>query len=148
MTITGMPRNAERLRWTFRTVRDFPVSRGRLFTCRLHKQSIDQILSVHKYLVDVFKSVTNDSKRSLVSKYLHFHRPDLFYIYDEYAAEGLKRLKPGQRASLPIPRSADSEYATFVLKLFDLQREIGRFNNRSLTPRQLDRLLLNVAART
>jgi hypothetical protein len=37
-----------------------------------------ETIVVHKRLTDLFASLTNLNKRSLASKYLHFHRPDLF----------------------------------------------------------------------
>ena len=35
-------------------------------------------VKVHKRLMDMFSRMTGLDKRSLASKYLHFHRPDLF----------------------------------------------------------------------
>ena len=105
------------------------------------------MIAVHKYLVDVFKKITGQDKRSLAAKYLHFHHPDLFYIYDSYADTAITKLMRGHRSNLSITGDSDIWYRPFALKLLDLQRQIEwRFGKR-LTPRQLDRLLLSVAAR-
>ena len=43
---------------------------------------LGQVVAVHKKLVDIFYSITQLHKRSLASKYLHFHKPNIFYIYE------------------------------------------------------------------
>lgn len=68
------------------------------------KESIHNILSVHKYLQDkifeiIKKSTTPEKgveKRSLCSKYLHFHMQNLFFIYDSRVAEALQKLYLGR----------------------------------------------------
>lgn len=116
----------------------------------INDQSVSAILSVHKYLVDIFEELTGQRKRSLASKYLHFHRPNLFYIYDTRAETGLKsgrrRLKLQHKASRTAEGSFDILYAHFALRLLDLQEEIERRFGERLTPRQIDRLLLKLAA--
>ena len=47
---------------------------GVIFDC------IPEILSTHKFLMDAFKEMTGLEKRSLASKYLHFHCPEKFFI--------------------------------------------------------------------
>ena len=44
----------------------------------LSKENLPAVLSVHKYLVARMRTITGLDKRSLASKYLHFHRPELF----------------------------------------------------------------------
>src|SRR5436190_1128228 len=39
------------------------------------------MVRVHKFMTDVFTRISGEEKRSLASKYLHFHAPRLFYIY-------------------------------------------------------------------
>src|ERR1035437_4794922 len=47
---------------------------------------IEKILLVHKKFTDAIKGTTGLEKRSFSSKYLHFHRPEIFYIYDSRAS--------------------------------------------------------------
>ena len=39
------------------------------------RESIPTILMTHKYLTDLFAEISGKDKRSLASKYLHFHCP-------------------------------------------------------------------------
>jgi len=47
---------------------------------------------VHKRLLELFASFTLLDKRSLVSKYLHFHRPDAFFIFDRRARQAITKV--------------------------------------------------------
>ena len=47
---------------------------------------------IHKKLTDLLYQITNLNKRSLASKYLHFHFEYKFFIYDSRAAYGLSRI--------------------------------------------------------
>ena len=51
----------------------------------IKENDLNNALSVHKKLTDAIKNVTGLEKRSFNSKYLHFHCPDIFYIYDSRA---------------------------------------------------------------
>jgi hypothetical protein len=50
------------------------------------------ILTIHKRLVDLARDKTGLYKRSFASKYLHFHLPGLFFIYDSRAARSLPKI--------------------------------------------------------
>jgi len=115
---------------------------------QIEDQNLVAILETHKYLVDVFYGITNQNKRSLASKYLHFHLPNLFYLYDSWAHKGLRVLKPRHRASRNIVGHFDKVYSKFTLKLLDLQEEIERLHSYRLTPRQIDRILLKASEET
>ena len=91
-------------------------------------------------------------KRSLVSKYLHFHFPHLFYIFDSRAVASLRKFQKRKRVCLPQCKHGyekkckicfDKEYATFYVKLHEWQQKILKKTGENLTPRQMDRLLLN-----
>jgi hypothetical protein len=105
-----------------------------------------RVLKVHAHLVKVFFSLTRKDKRSLASKYLHFHRPDLFFIYDSRAAAGIRKLDLGPN-TLHAPK-ADGPYLQFVAAALRLRREVEKKFGKLLTPRQLDRLLLAIPSRT
>jgi hypothetical protein len=104
---------------------------------------------VHKRLMDVFSSLTGLEKRSLASKYLHFHRPDLFFIYDSRAKEGIAKVSPSIRqiARINAPEN-DWEYLTFVRRCQWLRDEVRSQFGVVLTPRQLDKLLLGITDRS
>ncbi len=115
---------------------------------QIEDQSLVAILETHKHLVDVFYGITDQNKRSLASKYLHFHLPNLFYLYDSWAHKCLRVLKPRYRASRDIAGDFDEVYSKFALKLLDLQEEIERLYGYKLTPRRIDRILLKASEET
>jgi hypothetical protein len=55
-------------------------------------ESFSRVIETHKYVTDLFGRITGQDKRSLASKYLHFHLPNLFFIYDSRAAKGVRML--------------------------------------------------------
>lgn len=102
---------------------------------------LSAVLRAHGALVKVFHGVTGRSHRSLASKYLHFHRPELFFIYDSRAREALDVAEPASRKAR-TPRGADAQYAGFVQRAMRYRERLtSRFGVR-LTPRELDRLFL------
>ena len=113
---------------------------------RVDRKNVSMILETHKHLVDVLSKITGQNKRSLASKYLHFHLPNLFYLYDNRAANGFRKLKPRYRPGWMPEGAFDSTYSNFSLKLLHLQEEIARDFRQQLTPRQIDRMLLKVAS--
>jgi hypothetical protein len=100
------------------------------------------VLDTHGRLVKCFKKLTTLSKRSLASKYLHFHLPHLFFIYDSRAAVTIKRIDVPRTSKWPSSETADPEYARFVGAALDVRKHVSSKFRRRLTPRQLDRLLL------
>lgn len=105
-------------------------------------ESIPLILETHKYLTGVFTRVSGIEKRSLASKYLHFHCPHLFFLYDSRAVASSRSLLP--RLSVNIPtQNADKEYSKFFLKLVHLRDLIYRQECILLTPREIDNILIN-----
>ena len=105
------------------------------------ESSIAKMLETHGHLVRCFKKLTTLSKRSLASKYLHFHLPNLFFIYDSRAASSIRSL-PGGRHTVPSPPTADPEYAKFVGAALGVREHVSSEFGERLSPRQLDRLLL------
>lgn len=106
------------------------------------KQSLPYVLETHLRVMNLFRQISGMEKRSLVSKYLHFHLPELFYIYDSRAVKGMRRILPGFRIQNRLD-GYDKEYSKFCQKSFYLQEAIKQKFGRKLTTRQLDRLLLN-----
>jgi hypothetical protein len=55
-------------------------------------ENANQIILVHKKLTVLFFKMTALEKRSLASKYLHFHFPHLFYLYDARATQQISKI--------------------------------------------------------
>lgn len=106
------------------------------------------VVTVHKRLMDLFSGMTGLDKRSLASKYLHFHRPDLFFLYDTRAKAALAKVTPSIRM---IPRiladEADAEYLTLSRRCQWVRDDVSRRYNVTLTPRQVDKILLRITDR-
>lgn len=113
------------------------------------------ILSVHKQVTDFIKKyITKDNKRSFVSKYLHFHFPKIFFIYDSRVASVITkvldeaRLKNQDVKKLLLKNinaaDVDKVYANFYCKCFLLWRYCEQ-NSLNLDPRQIDNYLISIA---
>ena len=110
--------------------------------------NIGQILQVHCELMRLLNRETNLNKRSFGSKYLHFHFPNLFFLYDTRAVSSLRRfvsrVPDGMKYFLKVER-VDKEYSTFFCKCYYLREQIRKEYGLDLTPRQLDNLLIAIA---
>lgn len=116
----------------------------------LKVDNIELILQTHYYLTNTIKEITALEKRSFCSKYLHFHLPELFYIYDSRAVSALRQFTgdvSDDLKQLLKSNSIDIEYAKFFCKCYDLKRQIENLYKIILTSRQLDNLLIEVANR-
>lgn len=109
------------------------------------ESNVGPVLDAHAHLVHLFHGLTNKSKRSLASKYLHFHQPDLFFIYDSRAVQGIRDLRIPRR-TIDVPPSADREYARFVGAAIGVREYVRSELGKRLNPRELDRLLLATVA--
>ena len=93
----------------------------------LSKENLPAVLSVHKYLVARMRTITGLDKRSLASKYLHFHRPELFFIYDSRVARalGVCGKKMGIRLKKKdVPTKGDIHYRNFSTKALLLKSKL------------------------
>lgn len=107
--------------------------------------ALGTIITVHKRLTDLFAKMTGLEKRSLASKYLHFHRPDLFFIFDSRARESIGKVTPRLNQIKNITaQDEDSEYHSFCRRAQYLREDIRAQFNKSLNPRQLDKILLRI----
>jgi len=119
--------------------------RGIASNGQINSAAVEAVLQVHGYLVAELSKLTGMHKRSFASKYLHFHCPSLFFIYDSRAVEAIRAL--GMRRSRVGPQhGVDAEYASFVSTLLVLTERVEDQFGTLLTPRQLDRLLLQVGS--
>lgn len=105
--------------------------------------NIQNIMSTHKFLMEAFNKITGLEKRSLASKYLHFHCPCMFFIFDSRAKDGINKIvtKPTDRY-IQSKNNYDKEYSVFVNKIVELQNYLGNILGYYPTPRELDNFLL------
>ncbi len=116
----------------------------------IKEEIIPGILSNHYYLMKIIREITNLDKRSFCSKYLHFHLPELFFIYDSRAANALKILSKNyclDNLIQPGTNNSDSKYASFFIKCFSLKSKIEAQFNTKLTNRHFDNILIDLANR-
>lgn len=105
--------------------------------------NLKEIVQVHGYLTTLFYKLTEQYKGSLASKYLHFHLPGLFFLKDTRAQIGLSRLAKGMRVSIEF--QDDYWYGHFSAKLINVRHYIKNEMGISLTPREIDTMLLMIA---
>ncbi|MBW0149274.1 hypothetical protein [Marinobacter arenosus] len=112
---------------------------------RVTADNIHEVLKAHKVLTDTFANATGIEKRSLASKYLHFHAPRSVFIYDSIANREIRaRL---ERKRFDIPREFDDAYSAFCYRClhyrdFEFEPRLGEL----ATPRKLDMELLGYRA--
>lgn len=114
----------------------------------LNEDNLKLVLETHSYLTEMINKITELNKRSLVSKYLHFHLPELFFIYDTRAVEALRFYKtkvPTALQHLTKLKNVDAEYAKFFCKCYELQKEIQDNFDVNFNTRNLDNLLIENA---
>jgi len=108
-------------------------------------QELGAVITVHKRVMDIFSELTGLEKRALASKYLHFHKPNLFFIYDSRAKEAISKITPRPNYIKDIPANeSDSEYHIFCRRCQYLQDRINECFDKMLTPRQIDKILLRI----
>lgn len=108
------------------------------------EKTLPSVLAAHFRFVKFLKKHTARARLSFAAKYLHFHRPDAFFIYDSRAVEEIKTRITRRRCKPPsICADYDPENADFVLRCMEYRDKIAIGCAGSLlTPRQLDRKLL------
>ncbi|EIA1304887.1 hypothetical protein [Vibrio jasicida] len=108
---------------------------------RIDGDSINKVLEVHEKVTQLFKDISGLDKRSLASKYLHFHLPHLFYIYDARAVKAISYFShiTGRATA---SKTGDKEYNKLVQKCSSLQRYALSQWQLDLSPRQIDNVLL------
>ena len=110
--------------------------------------NVPRILEVHHFLTELFNKPRREGgsgqkKRSLASKYLHFHQPKAFFIFDSISSgkvsDEIRRLRIGLQ---PVQLDeADPEYASYVQRCIayrDSYLEPVRLDGKRATPRRLD----------
>lgn len=106
---------------------------------------VEDVLTTHKFLMDTLYDLTGLEKRSLASKYLHFHCPEKFFIYDSRARETIRKLvKKTDKNVLSGIENYDAEYGDFVCRMLELQEHLNVKYSIYVTPRCMDDFLLSI----
>jgi hypothetical protein len=100
-----------------------------------------QIMAVHKKVTNLFSKISGLEKRSLSSKYLHFHFPDLFFIYDSRSSTAIRQVEQTSIWNSDLVEY-DYAYAKFFLRCMAFVEKVNSECRIYLTPRQLDKYLL------
>jgi len=112
----------------------------------LRRPDADVVLPAHARLTALFKQISDQEKRSLAAKYLHFHFPRAVYLFDERASRTVRQLTAGRRMKQYTHEEYDPAYARFFLRCVELHKELEQLAGRRLSPRDVDKVLLDVAA--
>lgn len=119
---------------------------------KVNRENIDIMFSIHSELVNCLQRLSIEKKtkyknkdssaRSFASKYLHFHCPEFFFIYDSRANSIIPKFvrKPED------DYDGDPVYVEFGLRLLHLQEYIDKKYHEKITPRQIDNFLLEMEA--
>ncbi|MFH1080484.1 MAG: hypothetical protein V1766_09535 [Pseudomonadota bacterium] len=109
------------------------------------KSGSTETVEIHKKLMVMFHSITDLDKRSLASKYLHFHKPDAFFIYDSRARQSISKVVPPLNKIPELKtKKCDPEYRDFVRRCVWLRDEVQKNFGTELTPWEIDKLLLKI----
>jgi hypothetical protein len=98
------------------------------------------LLEVHKRVMGVFADMPEAEARSLASKYLHFHFPELFFIHDSLVEKAARQLAEGEGGFLAMS-DYDPVYGRFHANCRKLAERLAPALGRRLSPREMDRVL-------
>lgn len=110
------------------------------------RDDLVDILVLHKFLVDTFWNISHLEKHSLASKYLHFHCPNKFFIYDSRAHNAINKIvqRPDKSSLARLNGKIDEVYGDFVIRMIELQEHFETLLGKRYSPRELDSFLLKV----
>lgn len=117
---------------------------------KLTVENLPLVLETHNYLTQLTASITELEKRSFCSKYLHFHLPNLFFIYDSRVIDSLRSFSsrmPEKMKHIMELEKVDKKYAKYVCKCFEVWNEINELYNIQLSMREFDNILIDQANR-
>ncbi|SMM99393.1 hypothetical protein SPONN_521 [uncultured Candidatus Thioglobus sp.] len=109
---------------------------------RLDSSNIALSLNAHKEFTSILKRITGIEKRSLASKYLHFHMPKAFFIYDSIANKKIREKIRNKKSRFTITKNYDDEYEGFSLRCLYYRELFEKELGQLATPRRIDMELL------
>jgi hypothetical protein len=98
------------------------------------------IIALHAKLNEKLFSINKQDKISFCSKYLHFHLPNLFFIFDSRANSVINQFVV--KKDVHYFDGSDPKYSKFYSKARHFQDRIEAEFYTPLTPRQIDNLFL------
>ncbi len=103
-------------------------------------------IEIHYKLMALFREISGHQNRSLASKYLHFHQPDLFFIFDSRSMAAIRKITPRthKQPSNLSTNETDKDYANFYSRCLWLQENLQTQFGSKLSPREIDKILLHV----
>jgi hypothetical protein len=104
------------------------------------KLDVALLLEVHKHMMRVFDDLGEVEARSLASKYLHFHFPELFFVFDSRVEAAAIALGEGECGYLALYEH-DPVYGRYYACARKLVDKMAPLVGRRLSPRELDRVL-------
>lgn len=114
------------------------------------EKNASRILAVHGYLVRLIRDKITPRRRnrSFASKYLHFHMPNLFFIYDSRVAGALAG-KIRLPKDIKTDQEIDDDYAAFFYKALKVKRQMEEALSRRepISLRAFDCALVEIANR-
>jgi hypothetical protein len=117
------------------------------FSEPLTEKMLETIVRVHGQLFKLIQPLLTDqqSPRSFVSKYLHFHCP-LVPVYDNIAQQELRKLIRWRKhyEVFALPSGADSDYARYCFRFWQLYQDIGQAGGTA-SVKLVDNYLLSLA---
>lgn len=108
-------------------------------------ERFQEALRTHALVTELFKAISGLEKRSLASKYLHFHLPDDFFLFDTRAVAGMRKFSKIVGRVTTQAKDMDPDYCTFATKCRILQDHLLTERSVKFTTREVDRLLLYCA---
>ena len=143
-TVEGEDFYVERVAPAMRSAR---IDRWLAPLSRLKGPEAAVVVPAHRRLTELFREISTKNKRSLASKYLHFHFPKAVYIFDARASRAIRQVTRRHRAGSLSFDLCDEAYARFFLRCRAFHDELEQLTGRALTPREVDNVLLAVAER-
>jgi len=126
----------------FNSKNKFDEKLNKIKNKEFNNETLKDILVLHYELTKFFKELTGKGKRSLASKYLHFH-VQVFPIYDSRANDSLSKIVKGKIGDATF--ECDRSYYKFCTKLLYLFDEIKNKTGKSPTLREIDTFLIKIA---
>ena len=117
------------------------ASKGRL------EDNAEKALELHKLLLGIIHGITQTDKRSLASKYLHFHCPACFPLYDTRARGAASKIVHRPDVPADWKKNFDPVYADFFARILAIAEEIEKKTGQKVKLREIDDFLLDFDAR-
>ena len=124
----------------FNLTNKFDFKLNQLKNKNFNEETLNELINIHYELTKFFHRLTGKEKRSLASKYLHFHVP-IFPIYDSRANNSINIIVKGRTPNI----KGDKQYSKFCNKILFLYNFIKKQTGKIPTLREIDTFLIKNA---